>query len=316
MMDAPSPVAVAERFPLLVIAGATASGKSHLAIQLALAFDGEIVSCDSMQVYRGFDVGTAKVSAAERAVVPHHLIDIRDPAQPFSAGEFAREAAAALAAIRARGRLPILTGGTGFYLRALLEGLPPAPPRDEALRARLAKAAPQALYRLLLRLDPAAAVRIHPHDRHKLIRALEIARGRAPHASPPRPAGLTGFAPVKILLLPDRAALYCRINERVVSLFAGGLLEETAVLQARGLPPTCPPFQAVGYREALAVLSGTLTLEAAVRATQQATRNYAKRQLTWFRRECWTATLPGFGDEPEILAAAIQLVRATCRSGR
>ncbi len=312
MKDAQPTHPVAEPLPLVVIAGPTASGKSDLALAIAEQFEGEIVSCDSMQVYRGFDIGTAKLAIGQRRAIPHHLLDIREPEATFSAGDFAREATTAIREIAARGHLAILAGGTGFYLRALLDGLSDAPPRDVALRERLNRAAPPVLHRFLRRLDRTASDRIHPHDRNKLIRAIEIClQSDAPLAAlaQSKSSGLSGFRPIRLLLAPPRAALYYRINERAASLFEAGLLAETAALLARGVPAYAQPFQAVGYREARAVLAGELTADAAVTATQQSTRRYAKRQETWFRREPWDRVFPGFGDDPAIRAEVIRFVQ-------
>ncbi len=294
---------------LLAVFGPTASGKSALAILLAQALDGEIVNCDSVQVYRGFDIGSAKLSPSERGGVPHHLIDIVPPQEPFSAGAFARQARLAIAAIAARGRLPILAGGTGFYVRALLDGLSPAPERDAALRQRLEAAArrrPGLLHRYLTCLDPVAASRIAPADSNKLIRAIEATRLSGQPISQlqaaPRDA-LEGFSVLKLFLDPPRDQLYQRINRRADWMFAHGLLEETARLLA-DTPRQAQPMLAVGYRQAVQVLDGELSVDAAVALTAQATRRYAKRQWTWFRRDPDLVRLPGFGDDPAIFEAA------------
>ena len=306
--------------PLVVIVGPTASGKSALALSIAERWHGEIVNCDSVQVYRGFDIGTGKVPAEERRRVPHHLLDCVEPEQVFTAGDYRREALQALESIRERQRLPILVGGTGLYLRALLVGLFEGPQRSESVRARLTRIAarhpspPDAqtgcnsrpgrfLHPLLERLDPAAARRIHPRDRQKMIRALEVcllarqpisalwARGRT---------GLRSFETIKIGLNPDRTQLQGRINRRVETMFAGGLLDEVRVLLARPDGQRLKPLEALGYRQACAVLCGEIPLEDAVRETQAATRQYAKRQMTWFRREADVNWFAGFGNDPEI----------------
>jgi tRNA dimethylallyltransferase len=297
--------------PLPIVLGPTASGKSDLAIHIALAFNGEIVNCDSMQIYRGFDIGTAKVPEAARHGVPHHLIDIVDPDQVFTAGEYARVARDVLAEIAGRGRTAVVVGGTGFYLRALLEGLFPGPARDETIRARLDRREqkrPGSLHRILSRLDPAAAARIHTNDKNKMIRALEVRllegkplselfdRGRVP---------LAGFRPIKIGLDPPRSVLYQRMDARAVGIFEQGLIDEVRGLLAAGVTPSAKPFESLGYKEALAVIEGRLTREQALAATQLETRRYAKRQLTWFRKEHDVRWLSGFGDQPDVQQQAL-----------
>ena len=300
--------------PLLVlILGPTGSGKSALALSLAQRFTGEIVSCDSVAVYRGMEVGTAKPSLAEREQVPHHLLDMLEPSGAMTAGDWARAARAAIADIVARGRLPIVAGGTGLYLRALTEGLAPLPARCPALRARLAQGAqarpPGYLHRLLRRLDETAAARIHARDTPKLIRALEIALlGGAPGASAALERDpLLGYRLLRLGLAPPRAALYTRLNQRAAAMFAAGLVEETRLLQQR-YGAAAPALGALGYREAAALLAGALQEPQAIAAAQQGHRNYAKRQLTWFRREPAVAWFEDFGNAPEVAAAAGALV--------
>jgi tRNA dimethylallyltransferase len=288
---------------LVVVLGPTASGKTALSLALAEKFGGEIVNCDSVAMYREFDIGTAKPTAAERARAPHHLFDFVDPAQAMSAGEYGRLARGVLAEIGGRGRLPIVVGGTGLYLRALLEGLFPGPARSdelrERLRARAAKRGPEYLHRVLVRLDRAAAEKIHAHDVSKVIRAIEVClasrqkitelwqEGREP---------LRGFRILRIGLDPERMALYARINRRAEWMFAAGLVEETkALLEKYG--PGAWPLSALGYRQAVQFLRGEVSREQAVAAAQQAHRNYAKRQMTWFRREAEVQWLKGFGDD-------------------
>ncbi|HUK86294.1 MAG TPA: tRNA (adenosine(37)-N6)-dimethylallyltransferase MiaA [Terriglobales bacterium] len=308
-MPAPQPL-------LVVLVGPTASGKTALSLALAERFGGEIVNCDSVAAYRELEIGTAKPSADERARLPHHLFDILAPDQPLTAGDYARRARAILAEIRARGRLPIVAGGTGLYLRALLEGLFPGPPRSEELRARLRDRAKQKgsahLHRILQRLDPGAARVIHPNDTPKLIRALEVclaakrkmtdlwAKGRDP---------LQGFRILRLGLDPERNALYARINERARQMFEAGLVEETRALLAR-YGDSAPPLSSLGYRQAAQLLRGEIDRKLAVWAAQQAHRNYAKRQMTWFRREPELHWLRGFGDDPAIQEQAIALVEA------
>ena len=275
---------------LLAIAGPTASGKTTLAIALARRLDGEIVNADSQQVYRGLEVGTAKPTAAERAAVPHHLLDVAEPGEGMDAARWVALADAAVADVAARGRLPIVAGGTGLYLRALLHGVVEAPGRDPALRARLeAEAAAlgrPALHARLAAIDPAAAARIGPNDLVRIVRALEIAAGgrtqselHAAHAF-----AADRYEATLVALDPPRAALHARIDARVEEMFAGGLLEETRALLARAagaLPPKLP----IGYAEAAAHLRGELPLEEAVRRVQVAHRRYARRQVVWLRRE-------------------------------
>jgi tRNA dimethylallyltransferase len=292
-------------YPLLVIVGPTAAGKSALALALAERLGGEIINCDSVQVYRGFDIGTGKVPPEERQGVPHHLLDLVEPEEDFTAGDFRREAEGALAAVRARGNLPIVVGGTGLYLRALLLGLFDGPPRSTELRARLKGLAHRRgrefLHRLLGRLDPPAAARIHFRDTQKIIRAIEVcvlahqpvsamqAQGRS---------GLRGFRVIKIGLAPERAQLAERINARVSRMFERGLLEETRAALARSpAARRLKPLGALGYRQACAGLREEISLEEAIRSTQAATRQYAKRQMTWFRREPDVTWFAGFGDD-------------------
>ena len=307
------------KLPLAVLLlGPTGSGKTALSLALGDRFPGEIVSCDSVAVYRGMDLGTAKPTPEERARLPHHLIDVADPDQPFTAGEYSRQARAALHAIAARGRLPIVTGGTGLYLRALTEGLFSGPARQAELRAHLDRSRKRHgdawLHRILLRLDPISATRIHANDTPKLIRAIEVClTSRKPlsevldnekEARDP----LTGFRLLRIGLNPPRKALYDRLNQRASAMFTAGLVDETRELLARYGPVKA--LDSLGYRQAAAVLAGSLTLDSAIEAAQQGHRNYAKRQLTWFRREPSVHWLESFGDQAETLRAAAALVEA------
>jgi tRNA dimethylallyltransferase len=293
-----------------VAAGPTGSGKSELALYLAERLSGEIVNCDSLQLYRGFDIGTAKPPPAARRGIPHHLFDVLEPQTVYSAGAYARQARAVIADISARGRLPIVVGGTGFYLRALLDGLPALPSRDEGLRARLQRAEqrrPGLLLRLLRRWDPAAAARIHPADRHKLIRATEIAwltRGPLPPPNAAQP--LAGYEILQFGLDPPREALAAVLAERTRRMFAAGLIEEVRALLAAGLTGEEKPFESLGYKQALAHVRGALSREAAIESTLIETRQYAKRQRTWFRRDARIQWLAGFGYEPHIQAAALE----------
>ena len=305
---------------LVVVLGPTASGKSALAITLAQQFSGEIVSCDSVAVYRELDIGTAKPTRDERALAPHHILDVVSLDEPFTAGEYARRAREAIGAISARHKLPIVVGGTGLYLRALLEGLFPGPQRSEELRERLRAGAAERgslyLHKVLRRLDPAAADKIHANDTPKLIRAIEVclasrnrmtqlwAQGRDP---------LKGYRILRIGLNPVREKLYDRINLRAQQMFATGLVEETQGLQERyGATQVPAPLDSLGYRQARQYLRGELTVEQAIAAAQQGHRNYAKRQMTWFRRESDVTWLEGFGDDAYVAEEAARLVSERC----
>jgi len=298
--------------PLLgVILGPTASGKTALSLALAQKFDGEIVNCDSLAMYREFDIGTAKPTPVERGRAPHHFFDVIEPTEYMTAGEYARQARQVLAEINRRQHLPIVVGGTGLYLRALLEGLFPGPQRSEELRERLrrsaAKFGPDHLHRILLRLDPTAVRTIHPNDAPKLIRAIEVCISSRQKISELWQQGrdrLRGFRILRFGLEPDRAALYDRINQRAAQMFEVGLIEETErLLQKYGA--TSRPLASLGYRQAVQLLHGELTREQAIQAAQQGHRNYAKRQMTWFRREPDVIWLKGFGDDLQIQQEAV-----------
>jgi tRNA dimethylallyltransferase len=318
-----------DREPLVVVVlGPTASGKTALALAIARRFHGEIVNCDSVAMYREFEIGTAKPNAAERAEVPHHLLDCADPLADVSAGEYARLGRQVLGEIEKRRRLPIVSGGTGLYLRALVEGLFPGPQRSEELRDRLRgraeKYGAEHLHRILRRLDASAARRIHPHDVPKVIRAIEVClasrppvrrtmtelwqQGREP---------LRGFRILRLGLNPEREALYARINQRAAKMFdegridgglpAGGLIAETERLLKK-YGDQARPLASLGYKQAVQFLRGELDRASAVAAAQQAHRNYAKRQITWFRREPDVHWLAGFGDDPAIQKESIATV--------
>ena len=299
--------------PLIVIAGPTGAGKSSLALAVCEEFSGEIVNCDSLQLYRGFHIGTAKTPEPERRGIPHHLLDVLDPSDGYSAGEYARIARNIIEEISIRGRLPVIVGGTGFYLRALLNGLPHLPESDQAVRQRLMdreQRRPGSMRRLLTRLDPDSANRLHANDTQRLMRAVEI-RLLSGHAAPPVVAAgpLIGYRVLKIGLDPDRAALYELLDARSQQMFSSGLIEEIETLLAAGCTGNEKPFESLGYRQALEYLRGEISLERAIYLTQLETRHYAKRQWTWFRRDPQIEWLPGFGHSPAIIEQTIQMIR-------
>ncbi len=317
--------------PLIAILGPTASGKSALAVHLAHQLNGEVIACDSTQLYRGFDIGTGKLTSVERQGIPHHLLDVLDPSQETTAGGYRELALAVLSDLRARKKLPILTVGTGLYLRALLEGLADLPQRSEELRARLRASAEKHgakyLHRLLKRLDPQSANRIAPADSQKLLRAVEVCLlARKPltqvHSEGRTP--LQGWHTIKIGLQPPREELYARIHARIDHMLAAGWQEEVSGLLAAtssghcqgaaNAPANAKPFDFLGYRELAAVRRNELSLEEARAAIQQATRRYAKRQQTWFRREQNVTWFAGFGDHP-ILQSEIDEWLKRCTGG-
>jgi tRNA dimethylallyltransferase len=293
---------------LIAVVGPTASGKSALGMALAREHAGEIVSCDSLQVYRGFDVGSAKPTLEERAEIAHHLIDVLEPEERFSAFEYGRLARRAIAEIQARGRLPLVVGGTGLYLRALLHGLFEGPSRDEALRARLAglirRFGSERLHRLLRRVDVAAAARIHPRDPVRIVRALEVfwltGRPISGHQESGR-AAEQEFDALVIGLAPCRSALREAVERRARRMWEGGLLDEVGRLLQRPRGEELRPLGAIGYRQAIQLLRGTLSLEEAHADLVRETMRYAKRQMTWFRRQ---ATVRWFEDAEAARAAA------------
>ena len=299
---------------LVVVLGPTASGKTALSLELAERFGGEIVSCDSVAVYREMEIGTAKPSRSERARVAHHLIDVVSPNEPYTAGDYSRHARAAMAEIVVRNHLPIVTGGTGLYLRALIDGLFPGPQRSEQLRERLRDReqlrGPGWLHRILQRIDPESAAQIHANDVPKLIRAIEVTLASRQPLSQAWKSGrdrLSGYRILRIGLDPDRAALYARINSRAAQMFEQGLMEETRSLIAR-YGEDLRPLTSLGYRQATHVIRGEIPLAQAVASAQQGHRNYAKRQMTWFRREPGVHWLRGFGDAADVRAEAMHLV--------
>lgn len=310
----PTTLRVVSAAPLIAIVGPTGCGKSDLALRICQELQGEVVNCDSLQIYRYFDIGTAKTPADERRGIPHHMLDIVNPDETFTAGDYARIARPLLASI-SRSALPVVVGGTGFYLRALLDGLFPAPSRSAEVRARLAareERRPGSLHRLLRRFDTAASRAIHANDTPKLTRALEVylltrqpitawyAQGRN---------ALEGFCALKIGLAPPRATLYDRLNTRCRRMFEQGLVAEVERILHMGWPASSKPFESHGYRQVLQMLRGEMTPDQALLEAQRNTRHYAKRQITWFRKEPGVEWLSGFGGEPEVQQAAIDRVR-------
>jgi len=303
------------RRPLIAILGPTATGKSALALAVAGRFGGEIINCDSTAVYRGFDIGTDKIAPADRRTIPHHLIDIADPTDEYTAAQFARDASRAVRDIQARGKLPILAGGTGFYYRALTRGLFPGPGKDAALRTRLAAVAARRdvafLHRMLQRVDEPSAQRIQPRDLKRIVRALEVyfltGRPLTAHfaeTSPPLPD--VPVIPVALRLPADETS--ARVTRRVDEQFARGLLDEIRTLLARGIPETARPFGGLVYRQALEHLHG-IRDEGATRALiAQENRRYARRQLIWFRKEPNVVWIEGPGESPATIAVVSRLI--------
>jgi tRNA dimethylallyltransferase len=300
---------------LLVIIGPTGSGKTALSLELASQLNGEIVNCDSVALYREFRIGTAKPTPEEQTRVPHHLFDVVDPTAYATAGEYARIARKVIQEIHTRGALPIVVGGTGLYLRALLQGLFHGPERSEELReklrARVKERGPEHLHRILRRLDFNAAEKIHANDVPKLIRAIEVCvSARRPMSEQWKGGGepLRGFRILRIGLDPDRSQLYARINERVREMFSVGLVEETRDLREK-YGEAARPLTSIGYKQVVQLLNGELDPGGAISAVQQVHRNYAKRQMTWFRREPDVVWLTGFGDTAEIIQKAIATIQ-------
>lgn len=308
-------------FPLVAVVGPTASGKSALALDIAERFGGEIVNFDAVQVYRHFDIGTAKTHPQGRRDIPHHLLDILEPDALFTAGDYAELARPVLAGIRARAQLPVLVGGTGFYLRALLDGLFQGPKRDETLRRRLemrAQSKPAGyLHRILMRLDPVSAERIHANDTPKLIRAIEVCLlARAPMSVlwQTETKRLEGYEVIHVGLDPPRNVLYAGIERRAERMFSAGLVGETQRLLASGTPRSARPFGSLGYRQALDYLDGKITREEAIVTTSRMTRRYAKRQMTWFRRNPDTRWFHGFGSDDAIRNQVLTYIEGCVRS--
>ncbi|NWG12902.1 MAG: tRNA (adenosine(37)-N6)-dimethylallyltransferase MiaA [Acidobacteria bacterium] len=302
-------------YPAVAVVGATASGKSRLALTVASEFGGEIISCDALQVYRYMDVGTAKPTPAEQAAIPHHMLDLRNPGEDFSAGDYQRLARQALGLVARHNRLPVVAGGTGFYLRSLIDGLSEGPARSETLRQRLrrivGRKGPACLHRILARADPRSAARISPADAARLIRAVEVLwiTGTPLSAWQEKPRdALTGFRWLKLGIAWPRRELYRRIDGRVEEMFAGGFPEEVRFLLSR-FPRDAHAFKAIGYRQCAIYLDGTWTLEQAIEDTQRESRRYAKRQLTWFRRDPGIVWLDGTEDFASLSGRASELVR-------
>ena len=302
--------------PLIVVLGPTGSGKSALGLALAEAFQGAIVNCDSIQVYRGLDIGSAKLSQESRRAIPHRLIDILSPAEELTAAAYSDLARKELVDLKHKRRLPVVVGGTGFYLKALLDGLSPAPGRDEGIRARLRSIAarrPLALWRFLNCSDPEAAKRIHPNDSQKLIRAIELtlAAGQPATATQSLPRNaLKGFKALKFGLEPPRDFLYEHLNRRAARMFEDGLLAETRAILDAGYSPAVKPLQSLGYKQAIDVLTEKIGIAEAIQECQVKTRQYAKRQMTWFRREPDVHWLRGFGSEEHVRLQAFQQTEA------
>lgn len=306
--------------PIPVIAGPTGSGKSELGIELALAVGGEIINCDSVQLYRGLNVGTNKVPMAARKGVPHHLIDVLEPTEFFTAGQYARLALDKVVEIETRGKMAIFVGGTGFYVRALRQPLFPSPATDLSLRERFKalqhRRGAAHLHRMLKRVDPVAAARINPNDWSRTIRALEfyfqtarpISAAQPNRPEPPEVARRMCM----IALNPPRAAVYERINARTDRMFQAGWVEEVRALIASGVPDSAKAFNGHGYRRIVEFLRGEMSLDRAIELTKLDTRHYAKRQITWLRHEAGVTWFDGFGDDPQIQARVIEYVKNWC----
>ncbi len=305
---------MSELYPGIVIVGPTASGKSQLGIGLARQYEGEIISCDALQLYRGMNIGTAKATTTERISVPHHMLDILPPTEEFSAGAYQNKARQVLNGIQRRARIPFIVGGTGFYLAALLEGLFEGPSRNKALRTRMRKIihrkGPEILHRALRRIDPLSADRIAESDGERIIRAYEMylvsGKPMSWWEQQPRNA-LHGWRWLKIGISIPRTLLYERIDNRVDTMIRDGFLDEVRSLLAM-FPGDSPAFKAIGYRQIIEYLDGKHMLEEAIEETKRESRRYAKRQLTWFRRDPEIEWIEDRGDQQYLEAAAGALV--------
>jgi tRNA dimethylallyltransferase len=299
---------------VIAIVGPTASGKSTLGIEIALRLNGEVINCDSVQVYQGIQIATAKVPLAERRGVPHHLIDFVSPNINYTAGDWAREAAAVIADVQERGRVAILVGGTGLYLRAFRNPFFASPQTDENLRRRLnelrEQRGPEHLHEVFRRLDPESALELYPRDWPRVQRAIEVylqtgeAMSGKKHLRPAPPESAQSLR--LIVLNPPRAALYQRINERTEQHFAAGLVEEVRTLLAEGVPAASNALGAHGYRRVVEYLEGKRDLASAIEQTKLDVRHYAKRQLTWFRREAGAEWFAGFGEDEQVQQSVLQ----------
>lgn len=303
---------------IIAIAGPTASGKSALGIEIALRLGGEIINCDSVQVYQQIEIATAKVPFAERRGIPHHLIDFISPQVTFTAADWARAAIRTIAEIEMRRHVPVLVGGTGFYLRALRQPFFPSPPTDETIRQRLTRIrerfGPERLQRILHKFDPAEADKLYARDWPRVQRAIEFylqTGGRISEERPLRPAAPELSERLRVFVLnPPRSELYARINERTEQHFAAGLVEEVRRLLDEGVPPGSSALGAHGYRRVVEYLRGERSLSSAIEQTKLDVRHYSKRQLTWFRREAGVEWVDGFGDEPSTQARVLALLAA------
>ena len=283
---------MSDQFPVIVVVGPTSAGKSDLAVAVAEWFGGEVISADAFQIYRGLDIGTGKIDAIAARAIPHHCIDIADPGEHYTAGRYAREAAAAIAAVQSRRRVAVVAGGSGFYIRALIDGLAPLPEQDErwrrALEALGSRRGSEHLFAMLQALDPEWARAIGPADRQRTLRGLEVTlRLGVPMSSALEQQGRWGprFDAVWVGLTRPRSQLYERIEARLDEMLAAGWLDEVRRLLDSGFTAESPAMRAIGYRELVAHLAGEITLDEAREAAVRATRQYAKRQLTWFRHQ-------------------------------
>jgi len=305
----------------VALLGPTASGKSHLALAAAKALDGEVVNCDSMQMFRHLQIGTAKPTRAQRSEVPHHLYDLIDPDDYYSAGLYMQDARRICREIAGRGKISFVVGGTGLYLRALLEGVFDGPGRSEKLRERLNKVGHRKglefLHRWLEKRDPEAAGRIQSQDQIRIIRTLEVylLTGKPISELQVRRERLENLSILKIGLNLPREKLYDRIDRRVVEMFRSGLVEEVRQLLDRGYGPGCKGFDALGYRHVMDILQGGLSREEAIARMQMDTRRYAKRQMTWFRREKEVHWIDLPGEDPAVLEQLITLMQRPCDAG-